>query len=83
MSEYLLIKNINAEPALSLRLHWPPVPKADLGVEVFNASGFGLACLQAMSVFHFYVVSQPINMARLTSGPAPGSQMVELHDKAF
>ncbi|KAK0489148.1 extracellular triacylglycerol lipase precursor [Armillaria novae-zelandiae] len=36
-----------AEPPLgALRLQ-PPVPKADLGVEVFNASGFGLACLQA------------------------------------
>ncbi|KAK0438131.1 extracellular triacylglycerol lipase precursor [Armillaria borealis] len=36
-----------AEPPFgALRLQ-PPVPKADLGVEVFNASGFGLACLQA------------------------------------
>ncbi|KAK0467016.1 extracellular triacylglycerol lipase precursor [Desarmillaria tabescens] len=36
-----------AEPPLgALRLQ-PPVLKADLGVETFNASEFGLACLQA------------------------------------
>lgn len=46
-----------AEPPLgALRLQ-PPVPKADLGVEVFNASGFGLACLQAVPVFHLFEVS--------------------------